>query len=233
MRCASRREQPVSLRRHYPHQVLGRSSSSSLSAFRLPFGCASFSRTRPTTRSALFCARMGGGFCSDGCGDGRETVMTTARNMGELAGFAIPRLGMGTMALAIEAARTAIRRSARFTPAWTRACAIWIRLGRIICRASLALALRKIWGTAKSWCVMRSLRGMAPEMKCWSPRKPAIDAPWRFPLLLLLCPIRQNRTLRGGIPRLQSSAWRGTPAFAGGGQSIRVDGGFAPRNHDS
>lgn len=28
--------------------------------------------------------------------------MTTARNMGELAGFAIPRLGMGTMALAIE-----------------------------------------------------------------------------------------------------------------------------------
>ena len=29
-------------------------------------------------------------------------VMTTARNMGELAGFAIPRLGMGTMALAIE-----------------------------------------------------------------------------------------------------------------------------------
>lgn len=28
--------------------------------------------------------------------------MTTARNMGELAGFAIPQLGMGTMALAIE-----------------------------------------------------------------------------------------------------------------------------------
>lgn len=28
--------------------------------------------------------------------------MTNARNMGELAGFAIPRLGMGTMALAIE-----------------------------------------------------------------------------------------------------------------------------------
>lgn len=28
--------------------------------------------------------------------------MTTARNMGELAGFTIPRLGMGTMALAIE-----------------------------------------------------------------------------------------------------------------------------------
>lgn len=75
-----------------------------------PFGSRSVvlssSRTRPTTRSALFCARMGGGFCSDGCsdgcGDGRETVMTTARNMGELAGFAIPRLGMGTMALAIE-----------------------------------------------------------------------------------------------------------------------------------
>lgn len=40
LRYASRREQPVSLRRHYPHQVLGRSSSSSLSAFRLPFGCA-------------------------------------------------------------------------------------------------------------------------------------------------------------------------------------------------
>ena len=32
----------------------------------------------------------------------RETVMTIARNESELAGFAIPRLGMGTMALAIE-----------------------------------------------------------------------------------------------------------------------------------
>lgn len=40
MRYALRREQPVSLRRHYPHQVPGRSSVSSLSAFRLPFGCA-------------------------------------------------------------------------------------------------------------------------------------------------------------------------------------------------
>ena len=29
-------------------------------------------------------------------------MMVIARNMGELAGFAIPRLGMGTMALAIE-----------------------------------------------------------------------------------------------------------------------------------
>ena len=145
MRCASRREQPVSLRRHYPHQVLGRSSSSSLSAFRLPFGCASSSRTRPTTRSALFCARMGGGFCSDGCGDGRETVMTTARNMGELAGFAIPRLGMGTMALAIEGRPdrdTAIR---TIHAAWTRACDIWTPPGRITCQANPAPAPPKTW----------------------------------------------------------------------------------------
>lgn len=58
-----------------------------------------------------------------------------------------------------------------------------------------------------------------PEMQCWSPRKLAIDAPWRSPLLLLLVvrfwrigqtgcriwgtdgPIHQNRTLRGGILR--------------------------------
>lgn len=137
---------------------------------------------------------------------------------GELAGFTIPRLGMGTMALAIEGRPdrdTAIRTIHAGLDAGVRyldtAC-------HTICRASLALALRKIWGTAKSWCVMRSLRGMAPEMKCWSPRKLAIDAPWRSPLLLLLClilenrtnrvpnlgyrcPIHQNRTLRGGILR--------------------------------
>lgn len=137
---------------------------------------------------------------------------------GELAGFAIPRLGMGTMALAIEGARIAIPRFVRFMPVWMRVFAIWTRLGHIICRASLAPALRKTLATVKSWCVMRSLRGMAPEMKCWSPRKLAIDAPWRSPLLLLLCPIlenrtnrvpdlgyrcpiHQNRTLRGGILR--------------------------------
>ena len=52
--------------------------------------------------------------------------MTTARNMGELAGFAIPRLGMGTMALAIEgrpdrdtAIRTAKKWCATRSPAGT------------------------------------------------------------------------------------------------------------------
>lgn len=82
---------------------------------------------------------------------------------GELAGFTIPRLGMGTMALAIEGRPdrdTAIR---TIHAGLDAGVAIWIRLGHIICRASLALALRKIWGTAKSWCVMRSLRGMAPR----------------------------------------------------------------------
>ena len=49
MRYVLRREQPVSLRRHYPHQVLGRSSMSSLSAFRLPFGCAFIFAHAPTS----------------------------------------------------------------------------------------------------------------------------------------------------------------------------------------
>lgn len=93
---------------------------------------------------------------------------------GELAGFTIPRLGMGTMALAIEGVRIAIPRFVRFMPVWTRVSAIWIRLGHIICRASPAPALRKTLATVKSWCVMRSLRGMAPEMQCSSPPKPDI-----------------------------------------------------------
>ena len=137
---------------------------------------------------------------------------------GELAGFTIPRLGMGTMALAIEGRPdrdTAIR---TIHAGLDAGAAIWTRLGHIICRASPAPALRKTLATVKSWCVMRSLRGMAPEMQCSSPRKLAIDAPWRSPLLLLLCPIlenrtnrvpdlghrcpiHQNRTLRGGILR--------------------------------
>ena len=66
--------------------------------------------------------------------------MTTARNMGELAGFAIPRLGMGTMALAIEGRPdrdTAIR---TIHAAWTRACDIWTPPGRITCQANPAPA---------------------------------------------------------------------------------------------
>ena len=119
-----------------------------------PFGSRSVvpssSRTRPTTRRALFCARMGGGFCSDGCGDGRETVMTTARNMGELAGFAIPRLGMGTMALAIEG----------------RPDDIWTPPGRITCQANPAPAPPKTWATAKKWCATRSPAGTVRATKC-------------------------------------------------------------------
>ena len=73
----------------------------------------------------------------------------------------------------------------------------------------LVPALRKICGTAKSWCVMRSPAGTALAMKCWSPRKPAIDAPWRFPLLLLLCPDRKSTRLNSSHAnesRMPSSA---------------------------
>ena len=137
---------------------------------------------------------------------------------GELAGFAIPRLGMGTMALAIEGRPdrdTAIRTIHAGLDAGVRYLdTAW----SYYLPSELAPALRKTLATAKSWCVMRSLRGMAPEMKCWSPRKLAIDAPWRSPLFVApvsdsgesdkqgaglgyRCPIHQNRTLRGGILR--------------------------------
>ena len=62
---------------------------------------------------------------------------------GELAGFTIPRLGMGTMALAIEGRPdrdTAIR---TIHAGLDAGAAIWTRLGHIICRASPAPALRK------------------------------------------------------------------------------------------
>ena len=137
---------------------------------------------------------------------------------GELAGFTIPRLGMGTMALAIEG------RPDRNTAIRTIHAGLDAGVRYLDTAWSYYLPSEPGTGTAKdlgygeSWCVMRSLRGMAPEMKFWSPRKLAIDAPWRSPLLLLLrpilenrtnrvpdleyrCPIHQNRTLRGGILR--------------------------------
>lgn len=138
---------------------------------------------------------------------------------GELAGFTIPRLGMGTMALAIEGRPdrdTAIRTIHAGLDAGVRYLdTAW----SYYLPSEPGTGTAEDLGTAKSWCVMRSLRGMAPEMKCSSPRKLAIDAPWRSPLLLLLVvrfwkigqtgcriwgtdgPIHQNRTLRGGILR--------------------------------
>lgn len=137
---------------------------------------------------------------------------------GELAGFTIPRLGMGTMALAIEGRPdrdTAIRAIHAGLDAGVRYLdTAW----SYYLPSKPGTGTAEDLGTVKSWCVMRSLRGMAPEMQCWSPRKLAIDAPWRSPLLLLLCPIlenrtnrvpdlgyrcpiHQNRTLRGGILR--------------------------------
>ena len=137
---------------------------------------------------------------------------------GELAGFTIPRLGMGTMALAIEGRPdrdTAIRTIHAGLDAGVRYLdTAW----SYYLPSKPGTGTAEDLGTVKSWCVMRSLRGMAPEMQCSSPRKLAIDAPWRSPLLLLLCPIlenrtnrvpdlghrcpiHQNRTLRGGILR--------------------------------
>lgn len=116
---------------------------------------------------------------------------------GELAGFTIPRLGMGTMALAIEG------RPDRDTAIRTIHAGLDAGVRYLDTAWSYYLPSEPGTGTAedlatvKSWCVMRSLRGMAPEMQCWSPRKLAIDAPWRSPLLLLLCPILENRTKPG------------------------------------
>lgn len=127
--------------------------------------------------------------------------MTTARNMGELAGFAIPRLGMGTMALAIEG------RPDRDTAIRTIHAGLDAGVRYLDTAWSYYLPSQPGAGTAEDLgygekMVRDALASWnGPEMKCWSPRKLAIDAPWRSPLLLLLCPIRQNRTLRGGIPR--------------------------------
>lgn len=69
----------------------------SLSAFRLPFGCALIFPRPPDKPGA---ARVQEWVAE--CRRWKGMMMVIARNMGELAGFAIPRLGMGTMALAIE-----------------------------------------------------------------------------------------------------------------------------------
>lgn len=137
---------------------------------------------------------------------------------GELAGFAIPRLGMGTMALAIEG------RPDRDTAIRTIHAGLDAGVRYLDTAWSYYLPSEPGTGTAEDLGYGEKLVRDAltswngPEMKCWSPRKLAIDAPWRSPLLLLLCPIlenrtnrvpdlghrcpiHQNRTLRGGILR--------------------------------
>ena len=137
---------------------------------------------------------------------------------GELAGFTIPRLGMGTMALAIEG------RPDRDTAIRTIHAGLDAGVRYLDTAWSYYLPSEPGTGTAKDLGYGEKLVRDAlaswngPEMKCWSPRKLAIDAPWRSPLLLLLClilenrtnrvpnlgyrcPIHQNRTLRGGILR--------------------------------
>ena len=93
---------------------------------------------------------------------------------GELAGFTIPRLGMGTMALAIEGRPdrdTAIRTIHAGLDAGVRYLdTAW----SYYLPSKPGTGTAEDLGTVKSWCVMRSLRGMAPEMQCSSPPKPDI-----------------------------------------------------------
>lgn len=92
--------------------------------------------------------------------------MTTARNMGELAGFAIPRLGMGTMALAIEGRPdrdTAIRTIHAGLDAGVRYLdTAW----SYYLPSQPAPAPPKTWATAKKWCATRSPAGTVRATKC-------------------------------------------------------------------
>lgn len=138
---------------------------------------------------------------------------------GELAGFTIPRLGMGTMALAIEG------RPDRDTAIRTIHAGLDAGVRYLDTAWSYYLPSEPGTGTAKDLGYGEKLVRDAlaswngPEMKCWSPRKLAIDASMevpafvapvsdsgesdqtRVPDLEYRCPIHQNRTLRGGILR--------------------------------
>ena len=90
-----------------------------------------------------------------------------------LAGYEIPRLGMGTMALAIEGAPpTVIRRSRPSMPRSMPESVIWTRLGLIICPAHPEPASRRIWAMANIWSAMLCTRGMGRENRCSWPPKP-------------------------------------------------------------
>ena len=74
-----------------------------------------------------------------------------------LAGYEIPRLGMGTMALAIEG-RPTNRNQARSRPSmprWMPGSVTLTRRGPITCPASQEPASRRTWDMANTWFVTR------------------------------------------------------------------------------
>ena len=140
---------------------------------------------------------------------------------GELAGFTIPQLGMGTMALAIEG------RPDRDTAIRTIHAGLDAGVRYLDTAWSYYLPSEPGTGTAKDLGYGEKL--VRDALASWDGPRDEV---------LVATKTGYRRTMRighsgAGFRGLQSSAWRGTPAFAGGGQSIRVDGGFAPRNHDS
>lgn len=120
---------------------------------------------------------------------------------GELAGFTIPRLGMGTMALAIEG------RPDRDTAIRTIHAGLDAGVRYLDTAWSYYLPSEPGTGTAKDLGYGEKL--VRDALASWNgPRDEVLVATktgyrrtMEIPLLLLLCPIRQNRTLRGGIPR--------------------------------
>lgn len=120
---------------------------------------------------------------------------------GELAGFTIPRLGMGTMALAIEG------RPDRDTAIRTIHAGLDAGVRYLDTAWSYYLPSEPGTGTAKDLGYGEKL--VRDALASWDgPRDEVLVATktgyrrtMEVPALLLLCPIRQNRTLRGGIPR--------------------------------
>ena len=150
--------------------------------------------------------------------------------MGELAGFTIPRLGMGTMALAIEG------RPNRDTAIRTIHAGLDAGVRYLDTAWSYYLPSQPGTGTAKDLGYGEKL--VRDALASWDgPRDEVLVATktgYRRTMEVpaFVAPVSDSPRIGhsgAGFRGLQSSAWRGTPAFAGGGQSIRVDGGFAPR----
>ena len=135
---------------------------------------------------------------------------------GELAGFTIPRLGMGTMALAIEG------RPDRDTAIRTIHAGLDAGVRYLDTAWSYYLPSKPGTGTAedlatvKSWCVMRSLRGMAPEMQCSSPPKPdiAVLAKRPRPLTVRMRWALMRAARKASVCRPKAAATVGLPTLA-------------------
>lgn len=138
--------------------------------------------------------------------------MTTARNMGELAGFAIPRLGMGTMALAIEG------RPDRDTAIRT-------------IHAGLDAGVRYLDTAWSYYLPSQPGTGTAEDLGYGEKMVRDALASWDGPRDEVLIATKTGLSPHhGGAERCRKRA--GTPAFAGCGQPVRVDGGFASENDD-